>query len=253
MRGQVIAFALGVVLLQLQPALPGVNAACLLLVPLFWMRRVGGWWRLVAWVLCLALGFFWAGWRAELRLADELPGEWEGRDVEIVGVIAGLPQESGRGLRFEMAVDRTLTAEARIPSRLMLSWYRGRNEPEAGELPTIHAGERWRLTVRLKRPHGNANPQAFNYEAWLLERNIRATGYVRPAATERLADLVWEPGYVIERFRDKVRERFEQLLPAARYPYAGVLLALAIGDQKAITGGELHSSSVLAICLNSID
>jgi competence protein ComEC len=35
--------------------------------------------------------------------------------------------------------------------------------------------------VRLKRPHGNLNPHGFDYEAWLFERGIRATGYVRPA------------------------------------------------------------------------
>jgi competence protein ComEC len=44
----------------------------------------------------------------------------------------------------------------------------------------VRAGERWRFTVRLKRPHGNLNPHGFDYEAWLFERGIRATGYVRP-------------------------------------------------------------------------
>jgi competence protein ComEC len=29
------------------------------------------------------------------------------------------------------------------------------------------AGERWRFVVRLKRPHGNVNPQGFDYEGWL--------------------------------------------------------------------------------------
>src|SRR6185295_10649134 len=41
------------------------------------------------------------------------------------------------------------------------------------------AGERWRFTVRLRRPHGNLNPHGFDYEGWLLERGIGATGYVR--------------------------------------------------------------------------
>ena len=92
------------------------------------------------------------------------------------------------------------------------------------------------MTVRLKRPHGNANPNGFDYEAWLLERNIRATGYVRPVPPQRLAEMVWWPDYVIERLRHAVRASFAEMLPAAQYPWAGILVALAVGDQRAIQG-----------------
>src|SRR4029077_2794029 len=30
-------------------------------------------------------GFFYAAWRAETRLADELPDAWEARDIRVVG------------------------------------------------------------------------------------------------------------------------------------------------------------------------
>jgi competence protein ComEC len=39
--------------------------------------------------------------------------------------------------------------------------------------------------VRLQRPHGNADPQGFDYEAWLLGQGVRATGYVRHALRDR--------------------------------------------------------------------
>ena len=48
-------------------------------------------------------------------------------------------------------------------------------EPRA----TLRAGQRWRLLVRLKQPHGNANPHGFDYELYLFEQGVRATGYVR--------------------------------------------------------------------------
>jgi competence protein ComEC len=118
----------------------------------------------------------------------------------------------------------------------MLSWYQGRRDGEDFVRPPLRPGERWQLTVRLKRPHGNANPFGFDYEAWLLERDIRATGYVRPAPAERLDAMVWQPGYVIERLRDAVRSSFAAMLPAADYPWAGILVALAVGDQRAIHG-----------------
>ena len=51
------------------------------------------------------------------------------------------------------------------------------------------AGERWRLVVRLKRPHGNVNPHGFDVEAWLLENGLRATGYVRDGRAQRARSM----------------------------------------------------------------
>ncbi|MEK7736973.1 MAG: ComEC/Rec2 family competence protein, partial [Pseudomonadota bacterium] len=127
-----------------------------------------------------------------------------------------------------------------MPARISLAWYRGwrRDLEEAREdgppaAPELHAGERWQLTVRLKRPHGNLNPDGFDYEAWLLEAGIRASGYVRPAADNLRRDaFVMRPGTLVERLREDIRERFLQALPGR--PYAGILVALAVGDQRAI-------------------
>ena len=44
--------------------------------------------------------------------------------------------------------------------------------------------------------------------------------------------MVYRPGYVIERLRERIRTRLWDALPEHRY--AGVLIALAIGDQRAI-------------------
>ena len=211
------------------PAWLGAAGACGCLL-LFAARR-GSWLAIPGAVL---IGFAWAGAWAGLRLADELPSANEGRDAEIVGVVAGLPQRFENGVRFDFDVGRAPFA---VPAQISLAWYRGWRPQEDDEfhpLPTIRAGERWQLTVRLKRPHGNANPGVFDYESWLLERNIGATGYIRPNPPERLADMVWQAGYGIERLRLAVRDSFAGILPEAEYPYAGVLVALAVGDQKAI-------------------
>ena len=116
MRLEILAFAAGVIALQMQPELPaawpwavaGVAGA------LPTLRWRGAWpVRALAIVACAALGFAWAGWRAEVRLADALAAEWEGRDVEVVGVVAALPQEFSGGARFEFAVEKVSTATAR--------------------------------------------------------------------------------------------------------------------------------------------
>jgi competence protein ComEC len=238
MRLNILAFALGVLLLQLQPALPQAGQWAILGLLLALPRLKWSAWpaRILMAMACLALGFAWAGWRADVRLADQLPAAWEGRDIEITGVIAALPQDFSNGTRFEFAVEKTSTATSVAPRNIMLSWYQGRRDDEQFERLPVRPGERWRFTVRLKRPHGNANPGAFDYEAWLLERNIRATGYIRPDPAQRLDDMVWRPGFVIERLRYAVRAAFAETLPAAQHPWAGILVALAVGDQRAIQG-----------------
>ncbi len=110
-----------------------------------------------------------------MRLADALPSAWEGEDIALVGVVDELPQRSDRGTRFAFAVERVETADAIVPRRLSLAWYAqwqkgGPSDP----VPDLVAGERWRLVVRLKRPHGTVNPHGFDVEAWLLrERAAR--------------------------------------------------------------------------------
>ena len=244
-----MAFAAGILALQLGAALPsstemtavvGVSAAVGALAWAASLRRglPGGAAMLLSGLalafVAAAAGWSYAAWRAELRLADALPGEWEGRDVSVTGVVTSLPQDFERGLRFVFEVEESA---APLPRSISLAWYKGFRDDEWHSLPEIHAGERWRLTVRLKRPHGNVNPHGFDYEGWLLEQGLRATGYVRPAdGNVRLDAFV--PGVMntVERLREGVRARFRRALPDG--PYAGVLVALAVGDQRAI-GPEL--------------
>ena len=250
MRLFVLAFAGGIWLLQQQPVLPsavslvGLGTAFLLLLTLWrWGPRwfapspgvacnVGRIVRAGVWILAAAvLGIVWAASFAHLRLSDELPAAIEGSDIQLGGVVAGLPQGLERGVRFEFDVEN---APAGVPPRISLAWYRGRDDADddASPLIPVRAGERWHFTVRLKRPHGNLNPHGFDYEAWLFERGIRATGYVRPRSAERLDARVWRPAYMVEMLRESIRDRFRAALPDA--PYTGILIALAVGDQQAI-------------------
>ena len=238
MRLNILAFAAGILLLQWQPALPSIGpwlmlGGLLLLLAWHWPTRSV---KALALLGCFLFGFGFACWRAEIRLADELPTAWEGRDIELVGVVAGLPQDFSHGTRFEFEVEKTLTTTAVVPPHIMLSWYQGHGDEDSAERLIVKPGERWKFTTRLKRPHGNANPKAFDYEVWLLERGIRASGYIRANPPQLLADMVWSPNYLLERLRFKIRERLLSVLPVETYPLTGILVALAIGDQKSVNG-----------------
>ncbi len=223
-----LAFALGAAALQLQAELPPLAGAAALL--LFFLNR-----RLLLVPLAFGAGFFWAAACAHLRMADWLAPELEGRDLDVVGVVSSLPAVSDRAVRFELEVE---SSSERVPKKLLLSWYRSTSAEEAPALLTgaVHPGERWLFTVRLRRPHGHVNPYGFDYEAWLLERGVGATGYVRNKAAQR--KLGSRNGFLdwIEKAREAVRDRFQSQLGAT--PAAGILAALAVGDQRAISAEE---------------
>lgn len=230
-----LAFACGVWLLQQQTALPALPWGWPLLALLLLLPRqpypvlraallLGG---------AFALGFCYAAWQAERRLADTLPDAWQGRDIALIGVVTEMPRVHERGLRFAFTVEQVKTPEAYVPRHLQLATYDA-GRPEALD---IHAGQRWQLTVRLKQPHGSSNPHGFDFEAWALERNLRATGYVYAKGDNRLLGVAeGSLALVIERLRETVRARFHKTLGDA--PHAGILVALAIGDQASITQEE---------------
>jgi competence protein ComEC len=228
-------FALGVWLLQQQTSLPAFGWAWLLLgFPLallvpnrpYTLRTI----RILLFaVFAAGLGFYHAAWQAEQRLAVTLPDQWQGRDIEVVGVVAELPRRFEQGLHFSFDVEKVITLQASVPAHLYLSTYYSRNTGP----PELHAGERWQLTVRLKQPHGSSNPHGFDFELWALENNVRAVGYVNNKADNvRLSGLADGFNYRIQHWREQLRDKLAAALSGA--PYAGVLTALAIGDQSSI-------------------
>jgi competence protein ComEC len=213
-----LAFAAGAALLQWQAGLPPLAWAWLLAPLALAALRFKSLWLPAA----LAAGFFWAAACAHWRMDERLAPSLEGRDIALTGVVASLPAISERGVRFELDVE---ASEARLPRRILLTWY----EPEAA----VHAGGRWSLTVRLRRPHGGVNPHGFDYEAWLLERGIGATGYIKSG---KLLGHRRGIGDLIEKTRESVRDRFLAVLGPS--PAQGILAALAVGDQRAISREE---------------
>lgn len=241
-QSNILAFVLGTGLLQQQAELPGIGWIWSLLLPaiaigLLRYRQsaisitIS---RIVLGFLFVGIGFFWAATIAHWRLADALPHEWERKDIQVIGVVANVPQSDDRSMRFQFDVERVVTEGASVPKKIALSWYKERQTDwERKGLPAIKAGERWQVTVRLKQPHGTMNPHGFDYEAWALERNIRATGYVRSSDdNQRLDPMVQQPTYWIEHVREEIQRRFAENLTDKTY--AGILKTLATGDQHVI-------------------
>lgn len=247
MPALLIAFATGVLACQFLPSIPDGPWGLLTLLS---MAAVGGLQIYSAcyavrssryFLILLLLSSFVAGvgytcWRSAAVLADSLPEAAMGQNIQLSGVVDSLPDRTARGQRFQLRVEH-VDSKFHVPERIQLSVWNVQQDADATDKPVVgpvKAGERWSFVVRLKRPHGLANPHGYDLEARLFESGVRATGYVKSG--ERIDAFV--PGFAtsIARLRSTIRDRFDAVLPQEAYPDAGILTALAIGDQKAIPG-----------------
>lgn len=212
MRTGMLALALGLLTLRFLPGLPPGWLLFLLAcagLPLALSR-------------CYPIGFFllglaWACCSAQWALDDRLAEELDGRTLWLEGRVVGLPEVGDGVVRFQLEGARSRRAE--LPGRMRLAWYGG---------PQIRAGERWRLAVNLKRPHGLVNPHSFDYEAWLLAQRIGATGTIK--AGERLT-----PASGLGSWRDDLRQR---LLASLAFGREGGIAALVLGDGSGLTTAD---------------
>lgn len=260
MLGASLAFALGVWSTQQLPVLPApgvrlwLTAAAVLLAMLTYRLLSGppggrmpgpaggsdGHVRVAACVslllAALLTGSMYSSWRAELRLSNgQVPA---GDLVTVTGRVRGLPASDGIVHRFDFVRDDAAPGEA---ERLRLVWYD--NEARGHAVPALLPGERWQLRVRLKPAHGFANPGGFDYERWLLQRGVRATGSVRHGPINRKLDA--RPARWIDRidrWRAARRGELEALLPDT--PARAALLALTLGDQSALSRDDWHRLQV---------
>ncbi|MBA1205190.1 DNA internalization-related competence protein ComEC/Rec2 [Pseudomonas capeferrum] len=202
MRTGMFALALGLLSLRFLSALPSVGWLALMAV--LGLASL----RSRVWPLgCFLLGLSWACWVAQAALDDRLAPELDGRTLWLEGRVVGLPTQGTRSIRFEL--EEATSRRARLPTRLQLSWFDG---------PQVNSGERWRLAVILRRPHGLLNPHGPDREATLLARRTGGTGTVKAGILLEPASAAW---------RDAIRQR---VLAVDAQGRETALAALVLGD-----------------------
>jgi len=231
--GIALSFLAGVCFLQLQPDLYSpvwTSSVILMFFPLcLWL-----FYRLVRYRILFALltGYLWALLFAHVYLQHNLPQQLVGQDVIVEGEVKGLPDYSDKSVRFNFEVSHYLSVngednpllKASLPSSLRLSWYYHKDE--------IHSGEHWRFQVRIKSPHGMQNPGGFDYEKWLYQQGIHATGYIRKSEENRKT-------HIADWGMDLIRENLLRVLSKLPEPeYQGLLQALTIGHKSAINSQQ---------------
>ena len=172
--------------------------------------------RFLSWFMLGFAAMWVAAW---IVIDDRLDPAMQGETISIVARIADFPRNTDKTFRFLVEQEQ----RSDLPARIRLSWYEPEAEPGVGEL--------WQLRVRLRRPHGYANPGGFDYEGWLFRQGIGATGYVVSPAEHQRLDSV--PVGRISRIRQAFVNRVADLLPDD--DAAAVLLAVGVGARHRIT------------------
>jgi len=94
--------------------------------------------------------------RAELILSDNLYKALEKKTFIATGQIVSLPEVRERSVRFQFYIKSMKSENGQswpTPGKVRLNWY----HPNS----TVSPGQNWKLSVRLKRPHGFSNPGGF--------------------------------------------------------------------------------------------
>ncbi len=219
----VVFFVAGIAFLFRLPQLPALwLAVALLALAAVCVRRAPV-------VSCFIAGFLLAALNAQTILSKQLSDEWLNREVQVTGTIVGLPDTNPQRQRFLLRAETLHEAESNSTyaangAMLRLSWYRNPLE--------VRAGERWKLTVKLRAPNGFMNPGGFDYERWLFQNRIVATGYVRDSDNALHTGMRQTPMAWLQQGRLWLKQRLQ--VATNNLQHSGLILALSIGDRSAI-------------------
>lgn len=192
--------------------LPGIGWLGIAMLPGLVLRQ----WLVCRLFLAVMTGMAWLVIYTSVWGMHDLPAALEGETLDVTGVVTSIPQPDALRTRFDFQIQQVIGSEWQGTVRL--NWYRTR--------VALKAGQQWKLKVKLKRRHGFSNPGGFDYEAWLFQQGIAATGYVRqPASAAMLGHRV-----SIDYLRQALSNRLLNILPdnAAK----GMIITLVTGDRQ---------------------
>jgi len=224
MRTGTIAFMIGIVAAQQSSQIP--STAWLLSFPmsLLGLYFATSWLKPVfAWIL----GFNWVFISVLLFQHTIFPAEFEAKELLLEGKIVSIPKVSSRSTQFIFE-----TQLQKKNYQFKLSWYEKLYRPP-------QAGERWRLLIKLKQPHGSMNPGGYDYERYLYRKGISATGYIRRnEVNQRLDDslLTVTLSDRILMLRQSLSNSLQEKLKTKSH--SGIIEALAIGERHKMTTSE---------------
>lgn len=223
----ILAFLMGDICVQTFSQLPNILLIMIFVTMsiIFWIASYS-YFRYSYLPFAFFLGLLWSSYFANNILTWNLAKEMESKPLVISGYVSSLPISDQLGTKFEFKINK-LQFENSIQypnTSIRLLW--------KVNAESIKVGDEWRLHVKLKRIHGIRSPGAFDFEAWALQKAIRANGYViRNSDCRLLSHHIYH--YPVAQFRQYLQTKIIELSPHT--PTSPWLMALIIGERQGIS------------------
>jgi competence protein ComEC len=242
--GFLFVFSLGVFSVAWWQQLPDETlylASLALLAVIFaavrWLCGPSAWRAALILVLACLWGSGWGVLAANHSLGQLLPEALDGEQLQVTGSIVGLVDSNSQRSRFYFRVDTAsspVTTQKPVNLQLLLLSSYGQPDSASDFIP----GDHWQLSVRVRRPRGFVNAGAFDYQRWLMQRGVSATGYVLGAEfNAKVVASEHNHWCKLQDWLSRWRNQVALAIEAAELSNHGgaVLAALTIGDKRGIT------------------
>ncbi|MBA6328005.1 DNA internalization-related competence protein ComEC/Rec2 [Colwellia sp. MB02u-6] len=142
----------------------------------------------------------------------------------IQGEVNNIVHTKAGSSRFNFLVSHWQGRKINEKFKVRLTW-------KAADKPLLQ-GQKWQLTVKLKPAHGLANIGGFNYQVWLRQQKIVATGYVK---TKNKIQTKKQNVLLLHKtsWRQYLYQKLSVLL--ADKPLSALVLALGFGERGELT------------------
>jgi competence protein ComEC len=240
------------------------------------------------------LGWLYASWVGEQQLANRLSVGLEDITQSVVFRVVEMPVFTSYGIRFVAEpLPKLGQGNQPLPRRIQISWAdpnkksfnsfhhqdlsikKGSEKANGKTTSSVFSSDgdqnisgqslsQLPKLMRLRRPHGVANPFGFDAEYWHLSQGIGATASVRtkqaklvevgeepidelaeqysnPQSIIRLKSADWHLPTLVERWRTTLRTNIENALQESTGISSvgkSLILGLVIGDQSAIASDD---------------
>ncbi len=157
----------------------------------------------------------------------------------IQGEVSNIVHVKSGSSRFNFRVSHWQGQPLKKDFLIRLTW-------KSAEKP-LQQGQRWQLAVKIKPSHGLANIGGFNYQVWLRQQQIIATGYVKADKKSPIA-LTLKKSNILLYAQTSWRQTLYQKLKVALddEPLGGLILALGFGERGKLTSAHWQVLSATA-------
>jgi len=146
----------------------------------------------------------------------------------IQGEITNIVNTKSGSSRFNFLVSHWQGRKISEKFKVRLTW--------KAPVKTLQQGQHWQLSVKLKPAHGLANMGGFNYQVWLRQQQIIATGYVKADKKSKTKIKTKQKNVLLN---DQVswRQYLYQKLTVVLGddPLGALILALGFGERGKLT------------------